>query len=175
MLIGPYHIITYKNRKNETLIRDSECFFLFQLYNESVPAIGEVKEKVFGLGLQLIRFPLFRWQKQPIYIFKTANHLPVQISNYALLGPHKLAATELKTLAHILRESQAVFVFGYQEKIWFNAIRLRENEKLDKESTQQIILTTLQSPVTTLPPYSVIWPVIYRLLHILTFIPSSLK
>ena len=76
MLIGPYHIITYKNRKNETLIRDSECFFLFQLYNESVPAIGEVKEKVFGLGLQLIRFPLFRWQKQPIYIFKTANHLP---------------------------------------------------------------------------------------------------
>jgi hypothetical protein len=117
MPIGPHHIITYENRKNETLIRDSECFFLFQLYNESVPAVEEIKEKVFGLGLQLIRFPLFRWQKQPIYTFKTADHLPVQISNYAFLGPHKLAATELKTLAHILKESQAVLVFGHQEKI----------------------------------------------------------
>jgi hypothetical protein len=117
MLIGPYHITTYENRKNETLIRGSQCFFLLQLYNESVPTIEEVKEKVFGLGLRLIRFPLFRWRKQPTSTFKTADHLPVQISNYALLGPNKLAATELKTLVHILRESQVVFVFGYQEKI----------------------------------------------------------
>ena len=117
MLIGPYHITTYENRKNETLIRGSQCFFLLHLYNESVPAIEEVKEKVFGLGLQLIRFPLFRWRKQPTYTFKTAGYLPVQISNYALLGPNKLAATELKTLANIFRESQVVFVFGYHEKI----------------------------------------------------------
>ena len=175
MLIGPYHITTYENRKNETLIRGSQCFFLLQLYNESVPTIEEVKEKVFGLGLRLIRFPLFRWRKQPTFTFKTADHLPVQISNYALLGPNKLAATELKTLAHILRENQVVFVFGYQEKIWFNTTRLLENEKLDKESTHQIVLTTIQSPITNLPPYSIIWPVIYRLLQILTFVPSPLK
>jgi hypothetical protein len=117
MLIGPYHITTYENRKNETLIRGSQCFFLLQLYNESVPTIEEVKEKVFGLGLRLIRFPLFRWRKQLTSTFKTADHFPVQISNYALLGPNKLAAKELKTLTHILRESQVVFVFGYQEKI----------------------------------------------------------
>lgn len=117
MLMGPYHITTYENRKNETLIRGSQCFFLLHLYNESIPTIEEVKEKASGLGLRLIRFPLFRWRKQPMYTFKTAGHLPVQISNYALLGPNKLAATELKTLAHILRESRVVFVFGYQEKI----------------------------------------------------------
>jgi hypothetical protein len=81
----------------------------------------------------------------------------------------------LKTLAHIFKESQMVFVFGYQEKIWFNAIRLMENEKLDKGSAHQTVLTTLQSPIIHLPLYSVIWPVIYRLLQILPFIPSPLK
>jgi hypothetical protein len=50
-----------------------------------------------------------------------------------------------------------------------------ENEKLDKGSAHQTVLTTLQSPIIHLPLYSVIWPVIYRLLQILPFIPSPLK
>jgi hypothetical protein len=175
MLISEYHINAYESKKNESIIMGSKCFFLLQLYNESIPTIEGLKEKTSGLGLQLIRFPLFRWRKQSIYALKTADHLPVQISNYALIGPNKLDSPELKTLAHILRENQVVFLFGHQENIWFNTARILENEKLDQESAPKMVLKTMQSHLNNLPPYSVSWPVIRHLLQTLTFISSPLK
>jgi hypothetical protein len=49
--------------------------------------------------------------------FQTASHLPLQVSNYALLGENKLSAAELNTLSNLLQQQQVVLIFGYQENI----------------------------------------------------------
>src|SRR3954470_20079386 len=115
MLISQSYISAYESKKNETLIRGSKCFFLLQLYNEPAPAIEGLKEKTSALGLRLIRFPLFRWRKQPLRALKTAGHLPVLVSNYALVGRQSLDLNGLKAVSQALQQNQAVFVFGYQD------------------------------------------------------------
>jgi hypothetical protein len=175
MLISQPYINTYESKKNETLIRGSKCFFLLQLYNEPAPAIEDLKEKTSALELQLIRFPLFRWRKRPLRALKTACHLPVLVSNYALVGRHKLDLDGLKVVAQALQQNQAVFVFGYQDNTWFDAGRLLVSDKSGPETGRQTVAEAIRGVLGSLPPHPVSGPILQHLLHTLTCVPSTLK
>jgi hypothetical protein len=117
MPILPHYITSAARQKTELKIRKSKCFFLLQLYNLTTTEIDTFRQKLSPLGLRLIRFPVLNWKKTSISFLRTATHLPVQISNYALLGDNPLNPEALNTLNTILREDQVVLIFGSQENV----------------------------------------------------------
>jgi hypothetical protein len=129
MSILPHYITSSARQKTELRIRKSKCFFLLQLYSLTPTEIDTFRQKIAPLGLRLIRFPVINWKKTSIAFLRTANHLPVQISNYALLGDNPLNPEALSTLNTILHEDQVVLLFGSQENVWFNSQRLGESPK----------------------------------------------
>jgi len=151
MQISLKHINLYTSKKIEAVIRNSKCFFLVQLYNLTPIEIDSLKQKTSSLGLRLLRFPLINWRKTSITSLQTANHLPVQISNYALVGENKLHPEALATLSNIIQQGRVIFLFGYQENTWFNITRLLESHDQIPNSFQTL-LTTLQFPFDALSP-----------------------
>jgi hypothetical protein len=110
-------INAYKKQKLESIIQGSKCFFVIQLYNLTTAEIDTLKEKTELMGLKLLRFPLINLHQTPTLQLQTVDHLPVQISNYILLGKQKFSLNELNTLHKTVQEHNAILIFGYQENI----------------------------------------------------------
>jgi len=89
------HIRSYETEKKKLIILGSECFFLIQLYNVSSADINKLADEISSLGLRLIRFPVSNWRKTSPSSLTAASHVPVEISNYLLLGKNKLSPEEL--------------------------------------------------------------------------------
>src|SRR3954469_3292110 len=102
MQLPVHQINSYEKQKKESTIKGSKCFFVLQLYHLTGLEIDTLKEKTAYLGLRLIRFPSINWRKILMPTFKTVGHLPVQISNYALLGENKLSSAALDSLNDLL-------------------------------------------------------------------------
>jgi hypothetical protein len=149
MQISVKHINLYTSKKIEAVIRNSKCFFLVQLYNLTPTEIDSLKQKASSLSLRLLRFPRTNWRKISITSLQTANHLPVQISNYALVGENKLQPEALATLSSIIQQGWIIFLFGYQENTWLNITRLLESDNQIPDSFETL-LTTLQFPFDAL-------------------------
>ena|SRR5690349_5214956 len=117
MHITSQQINAHKRQKIESIIQGSKCFFVIQHYNLRTPEIDTLKEKTELMGLRLLRFPLINLQQTSTLHLQTISHLPVQISNYILLGKQKLSLNELNALHKALQEHNAILIFGYQENI----------------------------------------------------------
>jgi hypothetical protein len=149
MQISPKDLNSYKSQKAQSLIWSSKCFFLIQLYILTPSEIGNLKQITSSLGLRLIRFPIVNWRKASKRSFPASSHLPVQISNYALVGENRLPKKALATLNTIIQQRPVILIFGYQENTWFNIPRLLKSTNLD---ASQDLTTTLQIPFQTLYP-----------------------
>jgi hypothetical protein len=170
MQISSLQLKAYNRQKTESLIRDSKCFFLLQLYDLTSTEIDALRVKISPLRVRLIRFPLINWKRTPTFYFRTAGHIPLHNSNYALLGDNQLSLEAFAVLRNLLERERVIFIVGYNDGMWFNPQRLWDPE-LDKRSSTQFI-DVLQSNLQTFPTH---FSILHQLLQSLEFFSYRLK
>ncbi len=165
---------TYEIRKIESSIRGSKCLFLLQTYGLLPNEVEDLKQNLSPLGLKLIRFPLINWKIASADSVKAANHLPVQLSNYAIIGPQILNRSCLITLTSILKRTGVVLLFGYQRNVWFDATRLLQTED-PVPGSYEALLEAIHLTFSTLSPRNSFSSHLNRLLNSLEKVGNKLK
>jgi hypothetical protein len=167
-------IDSYKKHKIKSIIWAGKCFFVLHLYNLTASEIDTLKEKTEPLGLRLIRFPLANLHQASTLPLRNVTHLPMQISNYILLGKQNLGPGALSKLHTTLEEHRAVLIFGYQDQIWFNGQRLLKEFEVNTESSTKV-LRALESYFQACHPVQLIPGLSYQLISNLEALPIQLK
>jgi hypothetical protein len=148
----------YRSGRKGSVIGDRECFFIIQAYNSTAAEIEALREEAACCSLRLTRLSAADWQKTEQLTIRGARHLPMETSNYILLGERKLPLEGLKKVKGLVQEKRLTFIAGYQEKTWFDNTRLIESGKLKSDSRIQLLSLSpaalpIVSPLVVVPLY----------------------